>query len=324
MTAAVRWAVALIVGALVVGGAIWLMTVGMYGLTLFAVAPVLIGGIGVFILRPRSYSQAASQGAMIVACLTCSLIFVRLEGLFCIAMTLPLAMTLGGAGGLLAFRLIHSHSAAGGVTMLVLVPIAGLTFDMTARPTVFEVRTAIEIAAPADRVWMHVAEFPELEPPVAWYFRAGIAYPKRARMEGSGIGAVRYCEFSTGVFVEPIQIWEEGRLLKFGVTKSPAPMTELSPYANLVPEHLHGYFNSKQGQFRLTPLEGGRTLLEGTTWYEHGLWPEQYWRWWSDAIIHRIHLRVLHHIRDLAEVAHVRALDRVQTGTPAKPPETVR
>jgi hypothetical protein len=78
-------------------------------------------------------------------------------------------------------------------------------------------------------------------------------------------------------------------------------MTELSPYADLVPRHLHGYFKSQQGQFRLTRLRGDRTLLEGTTWYQHGLWPSQYWRLWSDAIVHRIHLRVLNHIRTLAE-----------------------
>jgi hypothetical protein len=58
---------------------------------------------------------------------------------------------------------------------------------------------------------------------------------------------------------------------------------------------------SKEGQFRLTRLSNNQTLLEGTTWYQHGLWPSTWWRWWSDAIIHRIHLRVLNHIRSLAE-----------------------
>jgi len=48
-------------------------------------------------------------------------------------------------------------------------------------------------------------------------------------------------------------------------------------------------------------LADGHTLLEGTTRYQHGLWPAEYRRWWSDAIIHRIHLRVLTHIRALAE-----------------------
>jgi hypothetical protein len=78
-------------------------------------------------------------------------------------------------------------------------------------------------------------------------------------------------------------------------------MNEWSPYANVVPRHLHGYFVSEQGEFRLTRLDTGRTLLQGTTWYRHGLWPAEYWRWWSDAIIHQIHLRVLAHIKKLAE-----------------------
>jgi hypothetical protein len=77
-------------------------------------------------------------------------------------------------------------------------------------------------------------------------------------------------------------------------------MREWSPY-HIQPKHLDGYMVSKQGEFRLTPLANDRTLVEATTWYSHGLWPAEYWRWWSDAIIHRIHLRVLNHIRELAE-----------------------
>jgi hypothetical protein len=123
----------------------------------------------------------------------------------------------------------------------------------------------------------------------------------RARIEGSGAGAIRYCEFSTGPFVEPIEVWDEPRLLSFRVTKSPAPMREWSPYGDLITKHLNGYLISEHGEFRLVPLPNGRTLLEGATWYQHGLWPAEYWRWWSDAIIHRIHLRVLTHIRTLAE-----------------------
>jgi hypothetical protein len=95
--------------------------------------------------------------------------------------------------------------------------------------------------------------------------------------------------------------WDEPRLLKFGVTANPAPLNELSPYGNIQPPHLHGYFVSKQGQFLLTALPGGRTRLEGTTWYQHTMWPAAYWHLWSDYIIHKIHLRVLEHIRAEAE-----------------------
>jgi hypothetical protein len=31
------------------------------------------------------------------------------------------------------------------------------------------------------------------------------------------------------------------------------------------------------------------------------MWPAGYWRLWSDAIIHRIHVRVLTHVKHLAE-----------------------
>jgi hypothetical protein len=182
-------------------------------------------------------------------------------------------------------------------SLLLLVP-GGLTFDTSATPPVFEVRTEIEIAAPPERIWPNVVAFSDLPEPREWLFRTGLAYPRRARMTGSGVGATRYCDFSTGSFVEPIEVWDEPRLLRFGVTASPPPMEEWSPYRHVAARHLQGYLVSKRGQFRLIALPGGRTRLEGTTWYQHGLWPAEYWRWWSDAVIHRIHLRVLRHIRE--------------------------
>jgi hypothetical protein len=143
--------------------------------------------------------------------------------------------------------------------------------------------------------------FSQIPPPTEWMFRAGIAYPIRAEMIGTGAGAERHCVFSTGAFVEPIQVWDEPRLLKFSVTSNPAPMEEWTPYSHIEPAHLQGFLVSEGGQFLLTPLPNGGTRLEGTTWYHHGLWPSTYWRVWSDAIIHRIHLRVLQHIRDEVE-----------------------
>ena len=58
---------------------------------------------------------------------------------------------------------------------------------------------------------------------------------------------------------------------------------------------------ARRGEFRLDPLPGGRTRLEGTTWYRHRIWPAEYWQVWSDAIIHRVHRRVLAHIKKSAE-----------------------
>ena len=87
-------------------------------------------------------------------------------------------------------------------------------------------------------------------------------------------------------------------------------MNELSPYPSLHPPHLDGFFRSRHGQFLLTALPDGRTQLDGTTWYDQNLWPNRYWRVWSDYLVHRIHLRVLEHIKAEAEAAQLAALTK--------------
>ena len=84
---------------------------------------------------------------------------------------------------------------------------------------------------------------------------------------------------------------------------NPPAIREWSPYG-IHPPHVTDFLVSHGGQFHLVPLDGGRrTRLEGTTWYEHNLWPAGYWRLWSDLIIHRIHGRVLTHVKGLAEAS---------------------
>lgn len=56
-----------------------------------------------------------------------------------------------------------------------------------------------------------------------------------------------------------------------------------------------------QGQFKLTQLANGHTFLEGTTWYINKINPHIYWTVWSDYIVHKIHKRVLEHIKTQAE-----------------------
>ena len=58
---------------------------------------------------------------------------------------------------------------------------------------------------------------------------------------------------------------------------------------------------SRRGEFRLVPLPGGGTRLEGRTWYEVEIFPQAYWQPWAEALIHRIHHRVLQHVKTLSE-----------------------
>ncbi len=70
---------------------------------------------------------------------------------------------------------------------------------------------------------------------------------------------------------------------------------------NLEPAHLEDNFAAEQGEFRLEALPNGSTRLVGTTWYRQELWPAFYWQLWADEIVHRIHQRVLRHVKSLCE-----------------------
>jgi uncharacterized membrane protein YhaH (DUF805 family) len=281
-----------------------------YGWGLYVALPFCLGLFSVLVYsyhEPRSFGSCMSVAVGPIALLGAVLILVMLEGLVCILMAAPFALALSALGGMLGYAIqagywLHKGTPA----MLSIVLLFTPAFQSAERlanlqAETFEVRTAIEVNAPPEKVWNQVVAFAEIPPPKELLFRAGIAYPIRAEISGHGVGAVRHCIFSTGPFAEPIEVWDEPRLLKFGVTENPAPLNELSPYGNIQPAHLHGYFVSKQGQFLLTALPGGRTRLEGATWYQHTMWPAAYWHLWSDYIIHRIHLRVLGHIREGVE-----------------------
>jgi len=283
---------------------------GAYGWGLFVALPFCLGLFSVLLYSyhaPRDFIDCTAVSLLPVVILGGVLLIVAIEGLICIMMAAPIAGALAFLGGLLGYliqaRYWWQRNAPPILSVVLLVVPAFFGMERAAglQAETFRVQTAIEVNAPPEQVWQKVIAFAEIPPPKEMLFRAGIAYPIRAEISGRGPGAVRNCIFSTGPFVEPIEVWDEPRLLKFGVTANPAPLQEWTPYAHIEPPHLHGYFVSEQGQFLLTALPGGRTRLEGTTWYRHTMWPAAYWRLWSDYIIHRIHLRVLEHIRAAAE-----------------------
>jgi uncharacterized membrane protein YhaH (DUF805 family) len=286
------------------------LVVGAYGWGLFVALPFCLGMFSVLLYSyhsPRDWWACLNVALLPVGILGIALIMVAMEGVICVLMAAPFALGLAALGGMLGYTIQTRHwrpkqtPAMLSIVILMIPASFGIEHAAALQPPTFEVRTAIEVNAPPEKVWNQVVAFAEIPPPTELLFRAGIAYPIRAEISGHGVGAVRHCVFSTGPFAEPIEVWDEPRLLKFGVTANPAPLNELSPYGNIQPPHLHGYFVSKQGQFLLTALPGGRTRLEGATWYQHTMWPATYWHLWSDYIIHRIHLRVLQHIREVAE-----------------------
>ena len=292
---------------------VWLGTTVLrnYGWTLFVGLPFALGFLSVLVYgyhERRSFWSCMGVSALAVVAAGAALLLVAIEGIICIVMAAPLAIPMSMIGGCAAYHIQAADWWQGRPTQVfcvaIFVPL--MMFGEHVRPVeppLFEVTSSVMVGAPPEKVWQNVVSFAELPPAREFLFRAGLAYPIRARIYGQGVGAERHCEFSTGAFVEPIEVWDEPRLLKFSVTKNPPPMQEWTPYDDLRPAHLDGFLESHAGQFHLVALADGRTRLEGTTWYQHHMWPATYWRWWSDNIIHTIHLRVLRHVKQLSEEA---------------------
>ena len=303
-SAALAVGASLIIGAVMLVCSVYLFS--SYGASLFLGTPLLMGAAAAYLHNrphPRSYVESLIVGLASVFFAGVAMLLFALEGVICIAMALPLFLPLGALGGVIG-KVIADSTAKPAHELLAAIaflPLVCCAESMLFRSPEYQVTTAVDIDAPPEVVWQHVVDFPDLPEAAPWYFRLGIACPQRARIEGQGVGATRYCEFTTGTFVEPITIWDEPSRLAFDVTDQPAPMFELSPYRHVHPPHLDGYLHSNRGEFLLIRRRDGGTRLEGRTWYEFEMFPQSYWTLWSDGLIHRIHKRVLLHVKQLSE-----------------------
>lgn len=290
-----------------------------YGFSLFIGAPFALGMIAVLLFgfsrpQPLGLCLAVATGAALLAGL--AIIAVALEGIICLIMAAPIAFVLAWMGALVGYAIqlrpwLNEEGVRITLSLVVLLPaLMAAEAGNEQEPEVRAVESEVIIDAPPARVWTHVLAFPPLPEPDEWYFQTGIAYPQRAEIHGHGVGAVRHCIFSTGTFIEPIEVCDAPTRLRFRVGEQPEPMREWSPYT-IHPPHLHHYLDCREGQFLLQALPDGRTRLIGTTWYRNRMWPAPYWSLWSDAIIHRIHLRVLRHIQQLAEAPETSPLPSV-------------
>jgi hypothetical protein len=273
-----------------------------YGVGLFFFVPFAIGAVGSYIVnRGRDVTMGQTAQVTFATLFLGSIVAVALarEGLICIIMAMPLLISVALLGAALGRSIARNRDEGHlpAVVTLMVLPVAILLepAHVTGRMR-HEVRSAMVIDAPADRIWPHIVAFRPIAEPTDLLSRAGVAYPRYVRIEGAGVGAIRYCVFSTGTFVEQVTVWEPGRRLTFDVMASPPPLRELSPYRDVHPPHLDGYLRSRRGEFRLVPLPGGRTRLEGSSWYELEMAPEGYWQLFSDLLIRRIHRRVFDHI----------------------------
>jgi len=202
------------------------------------------------------------------ACLVCALALAW-EGLICIILLLPIALFLSSIGGLLAgicLKIVKSRRDRNYcVAIVALLPFAVAPIEQL-KSAGSEIRTAptqIKIHASTRTVWNQIRSVPmitEKEQSFSFSHMIGFPRPLEAKLEGEGVGAVRYATFEKGVlFVETINEWDEPRRLSFSIradTKSIPPKT--------FDEHViigGRYFDVLTGTYWIDDIGNGDVIL---------------------------------------------------------------
>jgi len=213
------------------------------------------------------------------------------EGAICLVIVSPILYcgTLAGAlTGRFWFRRNHDRL---NICLAPLFAFALVAEPALRAPHASVVTDEIRIAAPPAKVWPHVLAFgPIRDPARYWLFRLGLPYPTETTNGGNFIGADRACWFSGGaLFKEKVAEIDPERRLTFDIVEMPAD-----------PE-LIGHLDAHRGQFELRDNGDGTTTLIGRTWYSLHVRPAWYFDWWTHDIFGAVHLRVMRHIKRLAE-----------------------
>jgi hypothetical protein len=212
------------------------------------------------------------------------------EGLICVVLWVPLVVVLSSFGGVLAglawrvFRTDRTRIFC--LAVVALAPFAAAPVEnlRSAATEIRHVDTHIDIRATPHRVWDQIKSVPLItgrEQRFDIIHLLGFPRPLEARLEGDGIGAVRYATFEGDVlFLETITEWTPDRSLAFSIhadTKNIPPTT--------FDEHVTiggPYFDVLDGAYQIEELGDGvvrlhlssrQRLSTGFNFYSH-LWTE--------------------------------------------------
>lgn len=276
------------------------VTFGAYGWGLFVMTPFLVGMTTGFLANRRrsmSFGQTSKlvMGAATIGSL--ALVLMALEGILCILLAAPLGAVVAIAGGGLG-RAAARVGQRKDQPLMSLALLPALFALEAAMPPIAPIATyeSIEIAASPSAVWAALTDSSPIASGPGVVGFSGLAYPVRGHLLGTGVGAERLGEFSTGIAHERVTQWQPERRLAFTVIEQPPAMEEMSPYRKVHAPHVRGYFDTAETRFDLEPLANGGTRLTAHATHVLKMDPVLYWepvaRW-------AIHLNVTRVLRDI-------------------------
>jgi hypothetical protein len=216
------------------------------------------------------------------------------EGTICIYMATPVLLLLSSFGGVIGAQVGARRGSA--TTMLVMLPylLAPVERGYSPEPRVTETVSAIDIAAPPDRVWPLIASVDSIRPEEvqpALYIRMGFPRPISATLLHPGVGGVRTARFERGlVFTETVTAWEPGARLSFTIR----PITGEIPPTTLDPHVTIGgpYFDVLTVTYELRPTGTGTRLVLRSRQRVSTRF-NLYAGWWADRLMESFQRSIL-------------------------------
>jgi uncharacterized protein YndB with AHSA1/START domain len=259
----------------------------------FVIVPFLMGIISAWFWRNVNFGSrqlSAWSCYNTVFAIFLSALILK-EGVICLVIVAPLLMCFIILGAFTGRRMFKKNNQT--LNASVFVMLFGIfVFDsLSVHYYENKVADTIVINAPPTEVWKYVVAYKRIETPSKyWLFRIGMPSPVQSTADGYYLGAKRKCIFSNGyVFDEKIVTYEENKNLTFDITNQPRD-----------PE-IMGHIDILRGQFLLKDNHDGTTTLTGNSWYRLYVFPVWYYDIWAESVTRNVHLRVMEHIKQLAE-----------------------
>ncbi|MBL4618352.1 MAG: hypothetical protein JKY46_11715 [Robiginitomaculum sp.] len=200
----------------------------------------------------------------------------------------------------------HVARSVAFILPLLMLPIDGL---LNNESETISVTTNFTINAPKELVWQHTTSIAEIKPEErVWSISHNLVrvpMPIDAKMQGSGIGAVRHLRWTNNLnFREVITNWEENSKLSwnFEFDQDSIPAT--------VEAHIDvksNYLDLSNGEYELIAIDQNTTLLRLTTTYKITTPINSYNRWWGNLFLEDFHNGVLSVIKNRSET-HFQAI----------------
>ena len=259
----------------------------------FVILPFLMGVISAWFWRNLNLkSKLLIWYSILNGLLAILLSYIFLgEGTICLIIVSPLIFAFVITGAFIGKTMFRKNNQTLNVSIVSILLVIFTVDSISDHHYRNMVSDEMIVKAAPEKIWKNVVAFEKIkQADTYWLFKAGMPSPMQTTVTAYKRGAGRKCIFSNGyVFDEKIVTFDVNKDLTFDITGQPKD-----------PE-IMGHIDIERGQFLLKDNGDGTTTLVGNSWYSLKVFPVWYYNLWAESITRNVHLRVMHHIKELSE-----------------------